>query len=117
MLLAISHCRDGHVLANRARSSPKQFKYEQVGGGARAPYVPVFKLFPCSPAVFFLIGICVKCNVISPTSVAYEEKVREYACIELAPLGDEGHCLLDFLATVLEIKKLKNSLHTSKLKH
>ena len=86
-----------------------------MGGGARAPYVPVFKLFPCSPAVFFLIGICIKCDVISPTSVAYEEKVRKYACIKLAPLCDEGHCLLDFLATVLEIKKLENSLYTSKL--
>ena len=115
MLLAISHRRDEHVLANGARSSPKQFKHEQVGEGARATYVPIFKLSPCSPAVFFLIGICIKCNVISPTSVAYEEKVREYACIELAPLGDEGHHLLDFLATVLEIEKLENSLHTSKL--
>ena len=54
--------------------------------------------------MFFLISICIKCDVISPTSVAYEEKVREYACIELAPL-----------ATVLENKKLENSLHTSKL--
>ena len=80
------------MLANRARSSSKQFKCEQVGGGARAPYIPVFKLFPHSSAVFFLISICIKCNIISPTSVAYEKKVREYACIELAPLGDEGHC-------------------------
>ena len=115
MLLAISHCGDGHVLANGARSSPKQFKHEQEGGGARAPYVPVFKLSPCSPAVFFLISICVKCNIISPTSVAYEEKVRKYAYIELTPLGDKGHYLLNFLATVLEIEKLENSLYTSKL--
>ena len=115
LLLAISHCRDGHILANGARSSSKQFKCEQVGGGARAPYDPVFKLSLCSSAVFFLIGICIKCNVISPTSMAYEEKVREYAYIELAPLGDEGHHLLDFLATVLEIEKLENSLYTSKL--
>ena len=65
--------------------------------------------------MFFLISICVKCDLISATSVAYKEKVREYAHIELAPLGDEGHYLLDFLATVLEIKKLENSLYTSKL--
>ena len=90
MLLAISYRRDGHVFVNRARFSPKQFKCEQVEGGARAPYVSVFKLFSHSPTVFFLIGICVKCDVISPTSVAYEK--REYACIELAPPGDEGHC-------------------------
>ena len=115
MLLAVSHCGDGHVLANGARSSPKLFKCEQVGGGARAPYVSIFKLSPCSSTVFFLIGIGIKYDVISPTSMAYKEKVREYACIELASLGDEGHYFLDFLATVLKIEKLENSLYTSKL--
>ena len=65
--------------------------------------------------MFFLIGICIKCDVISPTSVAYKKKVREYTYIELAPLGDEGYRVLDFLATALDIEKLENSLHTGKL--
>ena len=88
--------------ANGARCLSKLFKHYQLGSGACALYVPTFSLSPslCS-AIFFLVGICVQCDVVVPTSTSYEENTKQFARIELAPLGEEGRWLLDFFAAVL----------------
>ena len=90
--------------------------HHQLGSGARAPYVPTFSLSPSlCPAIFFLVGICVQCDVVVPTSTSYEGNTKQFARIELAPLGEECRWLLDFFAVVLQFDRLENSVNLKKL--
>ena len=50
-----------------------------------------------------------------PTSIFYEGNTKQFACIELAPLGEEGRWLLDFFAVVLQFDRLENSVNPKKL--
>ena len=51
--------------------------------------------------------------VSTPTS--YKENTKQFAHIELTPLGEEDRWLLDFLAAVLQFDRLKNSVNPKKL--
>ena len=53
--------------------------------------------------------------MVVPTSTSYEGNTKQFARIELAPLGEEGRWLLDFFAAVLQFDRLENSVNPKKL--
>ena len=53
--------------------------------------------------------------MVVPTSTSYEGNTKQFARIELAPLGEEGRRLLDFFAAVLQFDRLENSVNPKKL--
>ena len=53
--------------------------------------------------------------MVVPTFTSYEGNTKQFACIELAPLGEEGRWLLDFFAAVLQFDRLENSVNPKKL--
>ena len=53
--------------------------------------------------------------MVVPTSTSYEGNTKQFACIELAPLDEEGRRLLDFLTAVLQFDRLENSVNPKKL--
>ena len=53
--------------------------------------------------------------MVVPTSTSYEGNTKQFACIKLAPLGEEGRHLLYFFTVVLQFDRLKNSVNSKKL--
>ena len=49
------------------------------------------------------------------TSTSYKENIKQFTCIELAPLGKESRHILDFFAAVLQFNRLENSVNPKKL--
>ena len=53
--------------------------------------------------------------MIVPTSTSYKGNTKQFAHIELAPLGKGGRRLLDFFTVVLQFDRLENSVIPKKL--
>ena len=53
--------------------------------------------------------------MVVPISTSYEGNTKQFARIELAPLGEEGRWFLDSFAAVLQFDRLENSVNPKKL--